>query len=384
MAPSFLHDLARSLLLAASMFWTVFWALVLGFTRSAVVRVLLTRDQAQKNFGGQGLREVILAAAWGAGSFAPSYAAVAMGRTLFKKGSSLLCALVFLFASTNLSAEFLLVLWLLMGWRVVLLEIVGGLAFIAVLSLIVRVGWKATWSDEARDHHEKGHGRRGDHPITVEGETLREKATSRKNWMAVADVFISNWQRVWKELLLGFLPAAALAVFVPHRWWQALVEGHTSEVGRTVEHALVGPLVAALSCVTSLGNLPLARVLRSEGLGLSGVLAFLYGDLLTLPLVLMYRRHFGAKMTAFIVVAFWLSATVAGVAAKAFSVLVHLVPRAIPPPDLITSVSGDWRFPMLPNVLALLVVGGLVAVRVRYGRGCVEQSEGIAKRDGVS
>ena len=367
MTPSLLHDLTRNLLLAASMFWTVLWALVLGFTRSAIVRVLLTRDQAQKNFGGQGLREVALAAAWGAGSFAPSYAAVAMARTLFKKGGSLLCALVFLFASTNLSAEFLLVLWLLLGWRVVLLEIVGGLAFIAVLSLIVRVGWSHEWSEEARDHHEKGHGRRGDHRIDVEGETLRQKATSLQNWASVADVFVGNWRRVWKELLLGFLLAAALAVFVPHRWWEALVEGHTSETVRTVEHALIGPLVAAVSCITSLGNLPLARVLRSEGLGLSGVLAFLYGDLLALPLVLMYRRHFGAKMAAFIVAAFWLSATAAGVAAKAFSVVVHLVPRAIPPPDLITSVSGDWRLPTLPNVVALIVAGALVAVRVQNG-----------------
>ena len=254
-----------------------------------------------------------------------------------------------------------------MGWRVVLLEIVGGLAFIAVLSLIVRVGWPHEWSEEARDHHEKGHGRRGDHPIDVEGDTLRQKATSLQNWASVADVFVGNWRRVWKELLLGFLLAAALAVFVPHRWWETLVEGHTSEAMRTVEHALIGPLVAAVSCITSLGNLPLARVLRSEGLGLSGVLAFLYGDLLALPLVLMYRRHFGAKMAFFIVAAFWLSATAAGVAAKAFSVVVHLVPRAIPPPDLITSVSGDWRLPTLPNVVALIVAGALVAVRVRYG-----------------
>jgi uncharacterized membrane protein YraQ (UPF0718 family) len=376
MITTLLHDLTRVLLLAASMFWTVFWALVLGFTRSAVVRVLLTRDQAQKNFGGQGLREVVLAAAWGAGSFAPSYAAVAMARTLFKKGGSLLCALVFLFASTNLSAEFLLVLWLLLGWRVVLLELVGGLAFMAALSLTVRIGWPQEWSENARDHHEKGHGRRGDHPIEVEGETLKQKAASLHNWAAVADVFIGNWRRVWKELLLGFLLAAALAVFVPHRWWQVLVEGHTSEARRTVDHALIGPLVAAVSGITSLGNLPLARVLRSEGLGLSGVLAFLYGDLLALPLVLMYRRHFGAKMAAFIVAAFWLSATAAGVAAKAFSVAVHLVPRAIPPPDLITFVSGDWRLPTLPNVAALVVAGALVTVRVRYG------GRGGERRDG--
>ncbi len=360
-----LHDLGRSLLLAAAMFWTVLWALVLGFTRSAIVRVLLERQQAERSFGGQGLREVALAAVWGASSFAPSYAAVALARTLFKKGGSLLCALVFLFASTNLSAEFLLVLWLLMGWRVALLELVGGLAFIAALALLVRVCRPRGRSDEARDHHEPGYGRRGDHPIAVEGETLREKAASLRNWAAVADVFVDNWRRVWKELLLGFGLAGALAVFVPHRWWQALTVVHAPGGEWTAEHALVGPLVAAVSCIPSPGNLPLARVLLSEGLGLGGVLAFLYADLLALPLVLMYRRHFGAKTAAFLVAAFWASAAVAGVAAKAFSAAVHLAPRVTPPPGVVSSVSGDWRLPTLPNVAAVLVAGALVVVRRR-------------------
>ncbi|MGI4791643.1 MAG: permease [Janthinobacterium lividum] len=362
-----LHDLARTLLLAAAMFWTVLWALVLGFTRSAIVRVLLSREQAERNFGGQGLREVALAAAWGIGSFSPSYAAVAMARTLFKKGGSLLCALVFLFASTNLSAEFLLVLWLLMGWRVMLLEVVGGVAFIGMLWLIVRVSWPRVWSEEVRDHHEKGHGRRGEHFIAVEGDSLREKVSSRQNWASVADVFVGNWRRVWRELVLGFLLAAGLAVFVPERWWQVLVVGHASEWARTVEHALVGPLVAAVSCITSLGNLPLASVLRSEGLGLSGVLAFVYGDILALPLVLMYRKHFGPKAAAFIVTALWFSAAAGGAAAKVFSNVFHFVPRPVAPPSLIAFVSGDWRLPTLPNIFAIFLAGALVIVRMRYG-----------------
>lgn len=363
-----LHDLTRSLLLAASMFWTVLWALVLGFTRSAVIRVLLTRDQTERNFGGQGLREVALAAAWGAGSFSTSYAAVATARTLFRKHGSLLCALVFLFASTNLSAEFLLVLWLLMGWRVVVLEVTGGLVFIAVISLIVRVSWPAEWAREAHARQEEGQDRLGEDRIAdAEGSTLREKLTSRRNWEAVADGFVENWRATWWHLLLGFVLAGCLAVSVPHRWWQALQVGRTQPTVRVAEDALLGTVIAIVSCLTSLGNLPLARLLHAEGLSLSGVISFVFADLLALPVLLLYREHFGLKTAAYITAALFVSAIGAGVAVELLARIVHLEPRMAAPPSLILETHGGWRYPTLMNVVAILVAGALVAVRVRSG-----------------
>lgn len=363
-----LYGLIRSLLLAASMFWTVLWALVLGFTRSAVVRVLLTRDQTERNFGGQGLREVALAAAWGAGSFAPSYAAVAMARTLFRKHGSLLCALVFLFASTNLSAEFLLVLWLLLGWRVMLLEMIGGLLFITVLWAIVRVSWPEELAREAHERQEESQDRLGeDGGADAEGNTLRDKVRSRRNWAAVADGFVRGWSSTWWQLLLGFVLAGLLAVFVPHHWWQGLQVGHRSAVPRVLENALVGPVIAAVTCITSLGNLPLARLLYLEGLNLSGVLSFLFADLLALPLLLIYRENFGLKTAAYVAAALFGSAVIAGAAVGLFASVFHFASHLAAPPELIVATHRDWRLPTLPNLVAILVAGALVVVRVRYG-----------------
>lgn len=368
MAPSLLHDLTRSLLLAASMFWTVLWALVLGFTRSAVVRVLLSRDQTERNFGGQGLRGVALAALWGAGSFSTSYAAVATARTLFRKHGSLLCTLVFLFASTNLSAEFLLVLWLLMGWRVVVLEVVGGLVFIAVLSMIVRVSWRAAWAREAHARQEEGQDRLGQgQTAEPEGNTLREKLTSRRNWAAVADGFVANWRATGWQLLLGFVLAGGLAVSIPHRWWQALQVGHTLPTIRVAEDALLGTVIAMVLCLTSLGNLPLARLLHAEGLSLSGVISFVFADLLALPVLLLYREHFGLRTASYITAALFASALVAGVVVDLLAHIVHLEPRMAAPPDLILAAHGGWRYPTLMNAVAILIAGGLVVVRQKYG-----------------
>jgi len=350
------------------MFWTVLWALVLGFTRSAVIRVLLSRDQTERNFGGQGLREVALAAAWGAGSFSTSYAAVATARTLFRKHGSLLCALVFLFASTNLSAEFLLVLWLLMGWRVVVLEVAGGLVFVAMLSLIVRVSWPAEWAREAHARQEEGWDRLGEHAMAdAEGDTLRQKLTSRRNWAAVADGFVANWRATWWQLLLGFLLAGCLAVSIPHRWWQALQVGQTLPIIRVAEDALLGTVIAMVSCLTSLGNLPLARLLHAEGLSLSGVISFVFADLLALPLLLLYREHFGLRTAAYITGALFASALATGVVLDLLARVVHLEPRMAAPPDLILETHGGWRYPTLMNAVAILIVGALVAVRVRSG-----------------
>lgn len=369
MTETLLHDLARSLLLAASMFWTVLWALVLGFIRSAIVRVLLSREQTKRNFGKEGQREVALAALWGAGSFATSYSAVAMARTLFRKHGSLLCAVVFLFASTNLSAEFVLVLWLLMGWRVVVLEVTGGLVFIAVLWLTVRLTWPTEWAREAHARQDEDRDRLGQHQVAeAQGNTLREKLTSRRNWVSVADGFMANWRAIWWQLLLGFVLAGCMAVAVPHRWWQALQLGHMHPIIRVMQDALLGAGVAMVSCIMSVGNLPLARLLHAEGLSLSGVFSFVFADLLALPLLLLYREHFGFRTAAYITAVLFVSALVAGIAVDFFALAVHLVPRVTAPPGLILETHGGWRYPTLMNAVAILVAGALVVVRVRSRR----------------
>jgi len=324
-----LHRVGEALLMAFGMFWQVGWSLVLGFAISAVLQAVVSRQTMSRNLGHAGIREIALATAAGAASSSCSYAAASVSRTLFKKGAALIPSLAFLIASTNLVAELGIVLYLLMGWQFMAGEWIGGVVLVVILSLVVRLTYPAHLVEEARHHPEPGGAH--DHGDTAEaGGTVWDKLSRRETWGRVAQSFVMDWSMLWKDLVLGFLIAGALSVFVHAGVWQALFVKGASPWIQVPANALLGPLVAVLSFVCSIGNVPMAAVLWSAGVSFGGVLAFLFADLIVLPLLDVYRRYYGWKMAAYIAAIFYvtmvLSALVMDAAFSALAWIPHRRP----------------------------------------------------------
>ncbi len=294
----------QALLMAFGMFWQVGWSLVLGFGISAVLQAVVSKEGMGRALGRGGPRDVALATAAGAASSSCSYASAAVSRTLFKKGAALIPSLAFLFASTNLVVELGIVLYLLMGWQFMAGEWIGGVVLVLILSVLVGLTYPARLVEAARRHPEQTDGHEhGD--MAAEGGSVWQKLSRRDTWVGVAQSFAMDWSMLWKDLLLGFLIAGALSVFVPDGVWQALFVKGASPWVQVPANALLGPLVAVISFVCSIGNVPMAAVLWGAGVSFGGVLAFLYADLIVLPLLDVYRRYYGWRMAAYIAAVFY-------------------------------------------------------------------------------
>jgi uncharacterized membrane protein YraQ (UPF0718 family) len=321
--------LIQALLLAAGMAWQVGWSLVLGFAISAILQAVVSRAGMGRALGRGGLREVVLATLAGAASSSCSYASAAISRTLFKGGAALLPSLAFLFASTNLVAELGIVLYLLMGWQFMAAEWLGGIVLVAALSLVVRLTYPARLVEAARHHPEPGrahqHGEAAEAPGSV-----WEKLSRHATWVRIAQNFVMDWSMLWKDVALGFLIAGALAAFVPDGVWQALFVRGASPWIQVPCNALLGPLVAAISFVCSIGNVPMAAVLWGAGVSFGGVLSFLFADLIVLPLLDVYRRYYGWKMAAYIGGVFYATMVIAALIMDVLFALLGWIPANRP------------------------------------------------------
>lgn len=321
--------IGMALLLAAGMAWKTGWSLVLGFGLSAVLQTVVSKERMRAALGRDGWREIALATAAGAASSSCSYASAAVSRTLFKRGAALIPSLAFLFASTNLVVELGLILYLLLGWPFMAGEWVGGVVLVAILSVLVRLTYPARLVDAARRHPEPG-GRHEHGDMAAADGGLAQMLARRATWVRVAQSFAMDWRMLWQDLLLGFLIAGALAEFVPGWVWQSLFVHDAAPWVRVPANALLGPVVAVLSFVCSIGNVPMAAVLWGAGVSFGGVLAFLYADLIVLPLLDVYRRYYGWRMAAYIAAVFYATMVLAALLVDvAFSAL-GWVPRARP------------------------------------------------------
>jgi len=302
-------------LASVAMFWTVIWSLLLGFLISAMIQAYVPKDGLSHALGKVGLREIGLATVLGAASSSCSYAAAATAKSLFKRGAAFTTAMVFMFASTNLVIELGLVLWRLMGWPFVIAEWIGGLVLIAVFVLLARLLLPQRLIEEGRAHVEATDGGPHEHDhgdMIAPGATLLEKLRSPVGWRYVAHYFRMDWSMLQNDLFLGFVIAGFLAVAVPNSWWQHLFITNAPPLWRTLENAFVGPIIAVLSFVCSIGNVPLAAVLWQGGSSFGGVVAFLYADLIVLPLVDIYRKYYGWKLALSMTGVFYLAMVVAG------------------------------------------------------------------------
>ena len=311
-----MHAVAHALSIAGSMTWQIAWALILGFALSAVVQAVVRRSTIVRLLGDDRPRTLALAAGFGAASSSCSYAAVALARSLFRQGASFTAAMAFEIASTNLVIELGVILALLMGWQFTLAEFTGGPLMIVVIAVLFRLFLRDRLLREAREQASRG--RAGameghaamDMSVQGDGSFLR-RLLSRDGFTAVADVFVMEWAAILRDLIIGLLAAGAIAAWVPDSFWQAFFfAGHP--LAAKVWGPVIGPVVAILSFVCSIGNVPLAVVLWKGGISFGGVVSFIFADLIIAPILNIYRKYYGARMAAFILVTFYAAMAAAG------------------------------------------------------------------------
>jgi uncharacterized protein len=351
---------------AFQMAWEVWWALVLGFLLSGIVQAWIPRERMQRTLGGRGLRTLALASGLGAASSSCSYAAVAIAKSLFQKGASFAAAMAFQFASTNLVFEIGIVLWIFLGWQFTAAEFVGGLVLIVLMWSGIRYLVSRRLEEEAHEHAlaaETGHQH---HMAGSEGLSWRERLSSVSAWSDVAHNFRGDWEMLWKEIVGGFVIAGFVAL-LPNGFFNALFLTDAPSAVQTVENVLLGPIVAFLTFVCSVGNVPLAAVLWGGGISFAGVIAFIYADLLIIPLVLIYLRYYGRTVTLRLVAIMFAAMAAAALAVDTLFSGAGIVPSARPSIDSITGRGIEWNYTTFLNIVSFAIAAALVALTVRRG-----------------
>jgi len=345
---------------AFRMAWEVWWALVLGFLFSGIVQAWVPRSRMERALGGRDVRAAALAIGLGAASSSCSYAAVAIAKSIFQKGASLAAAMVFQFASTNLVFEIGIVLWVFLGWQFTLAEFLGGLVLIVLMWFAVTLVVSRREEEQAREHAiaadtgHQHHSAAGSRRLSVEGVS------------DVAHNFRGDWQMLWKEIALGFLIAGFIAL-LPMDFFNVLFLTDTGGWVQTLENVLVGPLAAVLSFVCSVGNIPLAAVLWAGGISFSGVIAFIYADLIIIPLILIYRRYYGWQLAAKLVAIMFGAMVVAALAVDGIFSWAGLIPTTRPSIESVTERAIGWNYTTFLNIVFTLVFLALFALTLRRG-----------------
>jgi len=304
-----LHLIGRGLSAAGSMFWQTLWPLVLGFVLSGAVQAFGNRAGIERRLGDRRPRSILRASGYGMASSSCSYAAAATAKSLFAQGADFVTSLVFMFASTNLVVEMGLVLLVLIGWQFVVGQFVGGVLMIALLAVLG--GW---WVGRGVPLESIRATLQPEQPAVDQADSAPagpSRLLDRRLWADAARATVADLTMLRREIVIGFVMAGFLVAAVPTWLWRALfLEGHG--FWTTLENALVGPLVAALSFTCSIGNVPLAATLWRGGIAFGGVISFLFADLIAFPLLLVYRRYYGTRITMRLLALFWAAMSAAG------------------------------------------------------------------------
>src|SRR3979490_253717 len=305
MTESILHALG----MAFAMGWEILWPLTLGVALAAVVQAVLTDREMARLLPDDRPRSIATALALGAASSSCSYAAVAIARALFRKGANFTAAMAFEMASTNLVVELAIIMLVFLGWQFTLAELIGAPVMVAPLVVLFRLFLGRNLLDQAKEQADKGiAGRMEGHAemdMSVTEGTLWQRITSERGLTAISHYFVMDWASVWLDIIGGLLIAGALAAWVPDEFWRSFfIVDHP--LLATLWGPFVGPLVAVISFVCSVGNIPLAAVLWNGGISFGGVIAFIFADLIVLPILNIYRKYYyGLKMAAFLFATFY-------------------------------------------------------------------------------
>ncbi len=359
-----LAAIGHALTLAGTMTWEILWALILGFALSAVVQAVVRRSTVVALLGDDRPRTLALAAGLGAASSSCSYAAVALARSLFRKGANFTAAMAFEIGSTNLVVELGIILALLMGWQFTAAEFVGGPLMIVVLAVLFRLFVRSRLIDAARAQAERGlAGAMEGHAamdMSIKGEgSFWRRLFSPDGFTSVSHVFVMEWLAILRDLVVGLLIAGAIAAWVPGNFWQVFfLADHPGWAA--LWGPIVGPLVAIVSFVCSIGNVPLAAVLWNGGISFGGVIAFIYADLLIVPILNIYRKYYGAKMMLTLLATFYAAMVAAGYLVELIFGTTHLIPAQRSATVLQAGIS--WNYTTWLNI-AFVVIAAVLVIR---------------------
>ncbi len=358
---SVIDAVIEALWMAFLMAWEILWPLILGFALSAVVQAVVSHKEMSRLLPDDRPRSIATALALGAASSSCSYAAVALARSLFRKGANFTAAMAFEMASTNLVAELSIILIVLMGWRFMAAEAVGAIVMVAILVVLFRAFLSPGLQAEAREQAERGIAGRmeghADMDMSVTEGPLWQRITSPRGLTAISHYFVMDWASVWLDIAGGLLIAGALAAWVPNSFWQGLFL-FDHPVLATIWGPLVGPLVAMISFVCSVGNIPLAAVLWNGGISFGGVIAFIFADLIILPILNIYRKYYGMRMMAFLLVTFYVAMAGAALVVEAVFAVLGLIPQQRT--ARVVEASITWNYTTWLNIVFLVVAALLV------------------------
>jgi uncharacterized protein len=379
-APQQVHDdfqeadvidaIGHALFVAGSMTWEILWALILGFALSAVVQAVVRKSTIVRLLGDDRPRTLAIATGLGAASSSCSYAAVALARSLFRKGANFTAAMAFEIASTNMVIELGIILALLMGWQFTAAEFVGGPIMIVLLAVLFRMFVRSRLIDEARKQADRGiagsmEGHAAmDMSVQSKGSFWR-RLFSPQGLTAVSHIYVMEWAAILRDIVLGLLIAGAVAAWVPETFWQSFfLTDHPTLAA--VWGPIVGPLVSIAAFVCSIGNVPLAAVLWSGGISFGGVIAFIYADLLIIPILNIYRKYYGVKMMLVLLGTFYITMVCAGYLVEIIFGATGLIPQHR---EVMVMEQGiTWNYTTWLNI-AFLILTALLLIRFVRTKG---------------
>jgi uncharacterized membrane protein YraQ (UPF0718 family) len=362
------EPILHALSISFAMTWEILWALILGFTLSAIVQAVVSKAQMSRLLPDDSPRTLAIASLLGAASSSCSYAAVALARSLFQKGANFTAAMTFEIASTNLVIELGIILVILMGWQFATAQLVGGPIMIAILALLFRrflkkerVAVAARQADKGLRGYMEGHAAMD---MSVREGTLLHKVFSGQGFTAISHLFVMDWASVIRDIVLGLLIAGALAAWVPESFWKGFFLTDQPQLA-LLWGPVVGPLVSVVSFVCSIGNVPLAAVLWNNGISFGGVISFIFADLVILPILSIKRRYYGTWMTAFLFVTFYAAMAIAGLLVELLFGALGLIPGTRN--ALVAEASLSWNYTTVLNVAFLMVAVALLLRAWRTG-----------------
>lgn len=352
----------HALAIAGVMAWEILWALILGFVLSAVVQAVVRRQSIVRLLGDDHPRTLAVATGLGSASSSCSYAAVALARSLFRKGANFTAAMVFEIASTNLVIELGIIMALLLGWQFTLAEFVGGPLMIVMLAVLFRLFLRKQLLAEARTQADRGvagsmegHARMD---MSVGGDgTTWQRLRTRAGFTSVSHIFVMEWAAVIRDIVGGLLIAGAVAAWVPDSFWQNFFLTDQPVLSK-IWGPIVGPLVSVVSFVCSIGNVPLAAVLWNSGISFGGVISFIFADLIIIPILVIYRKYYGTRMMLFILATFYTTMVAAGYLVEIIFAVLHLTPTERNATVLEPTIS--WNYTTVLNLLFLTLAAALL------------------------